>query len=475
MKAHTRLAIFQDWSTKLGIPFDTQRMTVFNDVLDSDLAEDFVRRDFYSRIVSARRTKRPFWLLFLVAGPGILVMLAENDGPSMLSYATTGATYGVGFFVPFIVLTFLMAYIVQEMTMRIGVATKRGHAELIYHRFGAFWGHFSIIELAIGNMLTLITEFVAIRAGAAYFGIPAPIAVCAAVLVAAVTLLGRRYFTWERCVIALALLNVLFVPAALFAHPDAGAVARSLAVWGPLPGGADAHFWTLILANVGATVTPWMIFFQQSAVVDKGLTKSDLPQARFDTALGATIAAIVAVFTLLAAVPLYTHHLNVSAFNGGADFASALRPYIGNAGSAMFALGLIEAGLVALVTISTSSAYSVGEVFSRAHSFNASFKDGAAFYFSILGSVAVAALVVLIPHAPLLSIALIVNVLATLLMAPALLFVLLLVNDRPVMDGLHNGRLANIAGCAIIVAISLLGAIYGITTAASTLFGSGTS
>ena len=109
--------------------------------------------------------------MILLAGPGILVMLGENDGPSMLSYAITGATYGIGFFVPFVALTFFMAYVVQEMTVRIAIATQRGHAELIRDRFGPLWGAFALADLGIGNLLTLVTEFIAIRAGAAYFGI----------------------------------------------------------------------------------------------------------------------------------------------------------------------------------------------------------------------------------------------------------------------------------------------------------------
>jgi hypothetical protein len=125
--------------------------------------------------VSATRARRGFRprlrLFWLLIGPGILVMLGENDGPSMLSYAATGARFGVGFFVPFIVLTFVMACVVQEMTVRLGAATHRGHAELIFDRFGPFWGWFSMIDLMVGNFLTLVTEFIAIRAGLGFFGV----------------------------------------------------------------------------------------------------------------------------------------------------------------------------------------------------------------------------------------------------------------------------------------------------------------
>lgn len=415
-----------------------------------------------ARVAAARREHRPLWLFFLLAGPGILVMLGENDGPSMLSYATTGATYGIGFFIPFILLTFFMAFVVQEMTVRLGIATQRGHAELIFERFGPFWGYFAMLDLTVGNVLTLITEFIAIRAGAAYFGIPALFAVAAGVAIVIAAVSFHRYFTWERAVMAFATFNLLFVPAALFAHPHWDAVAHALGTWSPLPGGVTAGFVTLLLADVGATVTPWMIFFQQSAVVDKGMTRADLPQGRFDTAAGAAIAAIAAVATVIASVPLFAHHFNASSLTGGADFASALRPFIGGAGSAMFALGMIEAGIVAAMTISASSAYAGGEVLRARHSLNATFASAKPFYLTAGISVAVSAIVVLIPNAPLLAITIAVNVIATLLMAPALLFLLLLANDREVIGPLANGLKSNLLGGAIVVAIALMGAAYGI-------------
>ena len=417
------------------------------------------------RVTAARRGHHPILLLFLLAGPGVLVMLGENDGPSMLSYATTGATFGIGFFVPFIILTFFMAFAVQEMTVRLGIATRRGHAELIFDRFGPFWGYFAMLDLAVGNLLTLITEFVAIRAGAAFFGISAPVAVACGVAIVLVTIAMRRYFTWERAAMAIAAFNLLFIPAALLSHPHWDAVASALGTWKPLPGGFSAHFLTLVLADVGATVTPWMIFFQQGAVVDKGMDREDLSQGRFDTALGAGIAAIAAVACVLVTATLYVHHdPGASALTGGADFASALRPLIGSTGAALFALGIIEAGLVAAMTISTSSAYALGEVLHARHSLNSGFGDAKAFYACAAASVLFAAAVVLVPNAPLLAITLAVNVIATLLMAPALVFLLLLANDKEVIGPLANGVRANVIGGSIAVVIALMGSAYGIVT-----------
>ena len=422
-------------------------------------------------MLQTRSDKRPLLLLWLLAGPGVLVMLGENDGPSMVSYATTGATYGIGFFVPFILLTFVMAFVVQEMTVRLGVATHRGHAELIFQRFGPFWGYFAMGDLVFGNLLTLVTEFIAIQAGGLYFGLPSWLSVAIGTAIVVASLALRRYATWERALLGLAAGNLLFVPAALLAHPNGAALAHALANWGPLPGGFGRGFVTLVLANIGATVTPWMIFFQQSAVVDKGLTRADLPQGRMDTAIGAAVAALTAIATLVAAAPLFAAHVDVSKFASGADFASALRPYLGTTGSTLFALGIVEAGLVAAMTISTSSSYALAETMSVRHSLNLDFATGRLFYGAAILSTLVAAGIVLIPGAPLLAMTLTVNVIATLLMAPALLFLLLLVNDREIMSGLANGWRANAAGGTIVVAISLVGAFYGAITVFPALLG----
>ena len=426
--------------------------------------EDALRALDRAKVLNARQGRHPLRLLWLILGPGVLVMLGENDGPSMISYATTGASYGVGFFAPFIVVTFVMAYIVQEMTLRVGVATHRGHAELIIERFGPFWGYFALADLVFGNVLTLATEFIAIAAGGLYFGLPPWFSVGLGALNVFVSFAFRRYATWERAAMLLALGNFLFVPAALMSHPDGGQLLQALATWRPLPDAMGAAFLTLVLANVGATVTPWMIFFQQSAVVDKGLTRPDLAASRFDTALGALLAAVAAIATLVAAAPLFAAHIDVADFVNGADFATALQPLIGSTGASLFALGVIEAGLLAAMTISTSSSYALAEVFHARHSLNVDFSQGKLFFAVAIVSTLIAAAIPLIPGAPLVALTLTVNVIATLLMAPALWLLLLIANDREVMGDLANGFAANLAGGVVVAAISLIGALYGVIT-----------
>jgi Mn2+/Fe2+ NRAMP family transporter len=434
--------------------------------------EDIDRAHDRARVLAARARRSVlsrFRLLWLLVGPGILVMLGENDGPSMLSYAATGAKFGIGFFLPFIILTFAMAIVVQEMTVRLGAATHRGHAELIFERFGPFWGWFSIIDLGIGNFLTLITEFIAIRAGLGFFGVPPWAAVLAALALLYTALMTHRYWTWERITLAIAAFNLVFIPVALVSHPDWHAVGHALTSWKPLPGGLNKDTLLVVLADIGATVTPWMLFFQQSATVDKGLTKGDVRFGRIDTVLGAVLAACAAVATVIATTPLFIYHMSAEHYEA-AEFAQALRPLIGRFGASLFALGIVEAGMVACVTISISSAYAFGEVASRPHSLNLPIGQGKAFYSIVFLWAAVAAAIVLIPGLPLVYVVLVVNVIAVLAMPPALVFLFLLVNDKELMADMVSPRWANAITTAVVVFLTGAGVLFGISVVAPNLF-----
>ena len=427
---------------------------------DLDRAEDHLALDAArSGAPRASRWLRVGWLL---AGPGILVFLGENDAPSMLSYAATGAHYGIGFFLPFILVTFLVGFVVQEMAARVGVASGAGHAELIFSRFGAFWGRFALADLLIGNLLTLVTEFIGIRAGLGFFGVPPVVAVGGSVLLVALMASTSRYKLWERLALGLALLNAVFVPVALMTHPDWNAIGQAFLTWAPLHGGLTPNAVTLMVSNIGATVTPWMLFFQQGAIVDKGLRPRDLRGTRLDTLLGALLAGLFGIAGVVATVPLFAHGISAAHFEG-AQFAEALQPYVGRWGASLFALGIFEAGLVAAVTISTSSAYAFGEVLRRAHSLNSPIREGSHFYAVLLGSTMLAAGAVLIPGVPLEAVVIIVNVVATLAMPPALLFLLLLVNDAEVMGPYRNSLGWNIAGIAVTALLVATGLAYGVT------------
>lgn len=381
----------------------------------------------------------------------------------MLSYSATGARFGVGFFIPFVVLTFVMGYVVQEMTVRLGAVTHRGHAELIFDRFGRFWGLFTLGDLVLGNFLTLVTEFIGVRAGLGFFGIRPSVAVGGALIVVLCVIATGRYWTWERITLGLAMFNGLFVPAALLAHPAWNEVGHAFVTWTPLPTGNRPEILLLILADIGATVTPWMLFFQQSAVVDKGMQPRDINAGRFDTLMGTLLASVFAIAAILATVPLFHHGINAEDFQA-AQFAQALEPWIGHLGASLFALGVFEAGMLAAIAISASSAYAFGEVLHTGHSLNRPLREAWPFYSILFGTACLAAGLVLIPNAPLEFIILTVNVIAVLAMPPALALLLMLVNDREVMEDYANGVWDNVAGVAVTALLVSVGLVYGLAT-----------
>jgi Mn2+/Fe2+ NRAMP family transporter len=425
--------------------------------------EDRDRSADRARVHDARQRGRRWYLLWLLVGPGILAMLGENDGPSMISYATAGATYGLGFFLPFILATFAMAIVCQEMCMRVGAVTHRGYGELVLQRYGAVWGWFGAGDLILTNLVTLIAEFVAIRVGLAYFHLGSRVAAALGLVLVVFTLLGGgRYWRWERIALGLALFNGLFLVAAIMVRPSWSSVGHSFATWSPLPGGSFNTLLLLVASTIGATVTPWMIFFQQSASADKGLTPRDITQGRYDTIAGGVLAATFGCGALIAGAALAGH--NGAGIQGlaGAGFPAALKSASHGPAATFFALGLIEAGALAVLTISASTAYAVGECVGSAHSFNSAPRRALLFYASDIAAALIAAGIILIPGAPLLSIALNANVLATMLLPLALIFLIMLANDRELMGDWTNKPSTNRIAIAIVTFISICGAAYGI-------------
>jgi Mn2+/Fe2+ NRAMP family transporter len=424
--------------------------------------EDEDRSVDRTRVHQARQGRRRWLLLWLLIGPGILAMLGENDGPSMISYTATGATYGLGAFLPFTLLTFAMAIVCQEMCMRVGAVTHRGYGQLVLERFGRLWGWFNAGDLVLTNLVTLVAEFVAIRVGLAYFHISSWVAAALGITLVIFTISGGRYWRWERIVLGMAIFNGLFLAAAILTHPHWGKVGHAFVTASPFPGGSLNTLLLLVASTIGATVTPWMIFFQQSASADKGLTPDDLRHGRYDTIVGGVLAAIFGCGAMIAGAALATH--NGGSINGlaGAGFPGALGQVFGGGVGTIFALGMIEAGAVAILTISASTGYAAGECVGAPHSMNYSARSAALFYAANVGAAALAAATILIPGAPLLSIALNANVLATVLLPVALVFMVMLANDRQLMGDYANGRLHNWVVGAIVLFVGASGTAYAV-------------
>ena len=178
--------------------------------------------DFYYKY---RRVLKAIQLYLMLAGPGLIVMIADNDAGGITTYAATGAKYGYNL-LWFLILLGPIAYLVQEMTVRLGAVTKRGHAEAIFDAFGAFWGWFSLMDLGLTDWLTLVTEFIGMTAAMSIFGIPPLVTIIAVFIIMWVMVLGGKYWTWEKITLAFCALNLVFIPAAIMVKPDVSAVVK---------------------------------------------------------------------------------------------------------------------------------------------------------------------------------------------------------------------------------------------------------
>ena len=405
-------------------------------------------------------------------GPGVLVMLGDNDAGGVITYMQTGATYGLGLFLPLMILLGCVAYVVQEMTVRLGAVTRRGHAELIWKRYGPFWGWFSLVDLIVANVLTLMTEFIGIRLGGQALGLPPWLTVPAALIFIIIVLVFLRYWTWERISLFVAAFNLVFVPLALLAHPDWQGVARAFAGQGwRVPGGfLSLTFLVLITANIGTTIAPWQLFFQQSCVVDKGLLPHDIRAGRRDLMLGVFGMVLVA----MALIMLAARTLRGSSDSQQLDAVSilaAIRAHLGTDMMALFALGLMEAGLIAAIVITASSAWAVGEAFGIDRSLNAAPRQALGFYLPAVAGTAIASVLVLLPGLDLGFLNLSVQVIATVFMPAAMLFLLMLLNDRELMGEHVNSARRNAISIAIMIGLIACNGLYGIVTLFPHIFG----
>ncbi len=401
------------------------------------------------------------WLALI--GPGLLVMLGDNDAGGVITYAQTGAVYGLGIFLPILIPLGFMAYFVQEMTIRLGAVTRRGHAELIWKRYGAFWGIFSLVDLVIANILTLMTEFIGVRVGGAVFGLSYWLTVPATLVFVAFVLVFLRYWTWERIALFIAALNLIFVPLALLSHPNWGAVGAAFVGRGWLvPGGLlSVGFLILLSANIGTTIAPWQLFFQQSCIVDKGLLPQDIHASRRDLMLGVTGMVVVA----MAIIVLTGQHLHMLSHADNLDVEgvlAALKAHVGGWAMDLFALGLMEAGLISSIVITASTAWAMGEALDLPRSLNDAPRKAWGFYAPAVMGSAVAGGIVMLPHVPLGFLNITVQVIATIFMPAAMLFLLMLVNDAELMGDYVNSRRRNITAVGIMVLLIACNALYGI-------------
>jgi Mn2+/Fe2+ NRAMP family transporter len=406
--------------------------------------------------VVRRRWQWSLLTFLMVFGPGLIVMEADNDAGAVSTYVQAGGQYGLHLL--WILLLLLpITYFVQEMVARLGIATGKGHAAMIYDRFGKWWGHFSLADLLIVNFLTLITEFAAISLAMGAMGVPPLISVplsSVALILLAVT---GSYLRWERTVIVLCLLDLAWFALAASAHPHWTAVAHNSFVPNLPPGRVNSDLIFMIIAIVGTTIAPWQLFFQQSCVAEKRLRFADLKWARLDTLIGATFTVMVAAAMML--VGNYGREHGI-VFVDPAQMAKAMLPFAGKWVRNGVLLLMVNAAVLGTTAISLASAWAYGEVRGWPHSLHKKLWEAPGFYAVYIGCVAAAAGIVLIPHMPLQLVIVSVQVFAGLILPSAIIFLQLLLNDRALLgERWVNRRWNNWINWSIILvlfALSLL-------------------
>jgi Mn2+/Fe2+ NRAMP family transporter len=418
------------------------------------------------------RTVRTRWgrglLTFLmVAGPGLIVMVADNDAGAVSTYVQAGAQYGTHLLWLLLVLL-PTTYFVQEMVARLGIATGQGHAAMIYRRFGKWWGRFSLIDLLLVNFLTLVTEFAAIALAFNMMGLP----LHAAIPVAAVGLIAMgvtgSYLRWERVTLFLCLLDLTWIVIAFVSYPRGGGVMHNAVVPHMPPGGLTLDLIYLVVAVVGTTIAPWQLFFQQSCVADKRLRFSDLKWARLDTFIGATFTITVAGCMMLVGDVAFRHGIP---FTDPAQMAEAIIPVAGYAVRTGVLLMMVNAAVLGTTAISLASSWAYGEVMGWPHSLQKTFKEAPGFYGVYALSVLAAAGIVMIPGAPLQFIIISVQVLAGLMLPSAIIFLQLLLNDKELLgDEFANKRWNNWVNWTIIIVLFALSIVLAAQVLTPELF-----
>ena len=404
-------------------------------------------------------------LLFLAAlGPGIITMVADNDAGGITTYTVTGAQYGMHL-LWFLILLGPVAYYVQEMTVRLGAVTKRGHAEAIFTAFGRFWGWFALLDLVLTDWLTMITEFIGMTAALSIFHVPPPLTVVLCWLLMGAMIFTGRYWTWEKIALVFCVINLIYIPAAFMVHPSVKEILFNSFVPHLPPGGFTNDLFFLLMANIGTTIAPWMLFFQQSSVVDKRLLERDITFGKLDTAIGAFLTVVVAVVLIIVCGEL----LYGTPIDDAAAAAIHIMPKDRIIGT-LIAIGLFDAGLLGAICISLASSWAFGEVFGWAHSLNQQVREAPWFYAYYFFDLLLAGTVVLIPGAPLVLITLFVQVIATTLLPAALVFLILLLNDKKTMGPHTNTLWQNIANISIVAMIIVLSTMYGVSTMFPNLF-----
>jgi Mn2+/Fe2+ NRAMP family transporter len=399
--------------------------------------------------------------LLAIVGPGIIVMVGDNDAGGVATYSQAGQNFGTSLL--WVLLLLIPVLIVnQEMVVRLGAVTGVGHGKMIFERFGRFWGVYSVGGLLVLNFLTLVTEFIGVALALEHFGVSAYVSVpLAAALLIAATATGS-FARWERVMFVFIVANFLVIPLLILSHPQLGPVVHGFVPG--VQGGLTGNAVLLIIAIVGTTVAPWQLFFQQSNIVDKRITPRWIGYERVDTVFGSFITVLGAAAIVITCAFAFGGTGDFGKFRDAAATATALGAHLGSAAGAMYAVVLLNASLIGASAVTLATSYALGDALGVRHSLHWGVGEAKGFYATFFGLIALAGAIVLIPRAPLGLITTAVQALAGILLPGATMFLLLLCNDRAVLGPWVNAGWLNAVASIIISALLMLSGILMATT-----------
>jgi Mn2+/Fe2+ NRAMP family transporter len=404
-----------------------------------------------------------FKTLLAVVGPGLIVMVGDNDAGAFSTYGQAGQVYGTKLLWTLLLLIPVL-YVNQEMVLRLGAVTGVGHARLILSRFGKFWGTFEVIDLFLLNGLTIVTEFIGITLAAGYLGVPKILAVLFAAGIIIATAFTGSFRAFERIAMFFCLGSLLLVPLYLLAHPSVTAMASGFTrpdlPGGPVSGagtGGMAAVMLLVIGIVGTTIAPWQLFFQQSYVIDKRITPRFMKYEKADLWIGIVIVVVGAAALMGTTAVAFAH--SGAQFTDSAGLARGIAAYAGHVAGALFAVALLDAAVIGAFAVSLSSAYAIGDVLGMKHSLHRGVGQAKGFYALYAALICGAAVIVLLPGSPLGLITEGVQVLAGVLLPAATVFLLMLCNDRAVLGPWVNTPKTNAFTGAVIAVLITLSAV----------------
>jgi Mn2+/Fe2+ NRAMP family transporter len=397
-------------------------------------------------------------LLLAVVGPGIITANVDNDAGGITTYSVSGARYGYTllWMLPLVVLALI---IVQEMSARLGVVTGKGLADLIRERMGVRVTTLILALLLFVNLANTVSEFAGVAASMEIFGISKFISVPIAAVAVWLLIVKGSYKVVERVFLVASAIYLAYVASGLMAAPDWSAVGRALVT----PSfHLDVGYVTIFVTIIGTTIAPWMQFYQQSSIVDKGIQIKDYAYERVDVVVGSVFAVLVAAFiTIACASTIYKSGLNIETAK---DAALALGPLAGKYASTLFALGLLNASIFSAAILPLSTAYTVCEAFGWENSVSRDLKDAPIFFGIFTVLIILGAAIILLPIQSLIQAMLISQTFNGVLLPVILVTMLVLINDKRLMGKFANGRVFNLLAWATAIALILLATILIIVT-----------